>query len=248
MSENAVANRVMGVLGFAPARLLGFVPVYWLKYADSRLAEILGHGVRVSPGPVHGRILDRAKVTAAAGRQPLWEGYGEQTATRTPDQVKTRPEMGLVYTRLVEQLRPDIVVEFGTAFGMSGMYWLAGLEGNGRGHLYTFDPNQVWAGLARENLLAISDRFTLTIGTFEDNAGILPGPIDIAFIDAIHTSEFVNPQFDLVVSRSHPGTVIVLDDISFSRDMRSCWKAIAADPRVKVAAMLGRRVGMIEVA
>ncbi|WP_431239116.1 O-methyltransferase [Mycolicibacterium aichiense] len=161
--------------------------------------------MRPDPKPIHEKIAERAKITTKVGDQPLWEGYGQGAATRTPDQVKTQPEMGLAYSQLIEQIRPAVVVEFGTAFGMSGMYWLAGLELNGSGHLYTFDPNQVWADLARENLSAISDRFTLTIGTFEDNVGILPGPIDFAFIDAIHTSDFVKPQFDIVASRSGPG-------------------------------------------
>ena len=238
----------MGVLGFVPPQMLGFVPVQWVRRQESRLSQILGNSVRPDPRPIHDRIAERAAITAKVGEQPLWEGYGQGKATRTPDQVKTRPEMGLVYSRLIEQIRPEVVVEFGTAFGMSGMYWLAGLELNGSGHLFTFDPNQVWADLARQNLSAISERFTLTIGTFEDNVAILPGPIDFAFIDAIHTSEFVNPQFDIVASRSHSQTVVVFDDINFSKDMRKCWDALAVDPRVRASAMLGRRVGIAELA
>lgn len=248
MGENTLANRLMGVLGFVPPHLLGFVPVHWVRRRESRLSQILGRSVRPDPKPVHKKIAERAAITAEAGEQPLWEGYGEGEATRTPDEVKTWPEMGLAYSRIIEQVRPEVVVEFGTAFGVSGMYWLAGLELIGSGHLFTFDPNQVWADLARENLSAISDRFTLTIGTFEDNVGILPGPIDFAFIDAIHTSEFVNAQFDIVASRSHPGTVVVFDDINFSDDMRSCWSALAVDHRVRASAMLGRQVGIVELA
>jgi len=97
---------------------------------------------------------------------------------------------------LVQKRKPEIIVEFGTAFGVSGMYFLAGLNLNKKGKLLTFDPNTVWAKLAKDNLSKISDRFKLTNGTFEDNIdNVLPEGqhIDIAFIDAIHTKEFVLP-------------------------------------------------------
>jgi predicted O-methyltransferase YrrM len=222
--------------------VMGFVPVRWMKKrGDTRLEAALGHVEH--PGRVPEAIRQRANLTARVGRQPLWDGYGQGHATRTPDQVKTDPTMGMLYADLITKLEPKVVVEFGTAFGMSGMYWLINLTG----HLYTFEVNPIWADIARSNLSAISDRFTLTVGTFEDNLRVLPDLIDVAFIDAIHTSECVNPQFDLVASRCRPGSVVVFDDINFSDDMRDCWNALAFDPRVQASAMLGRRVGIVEL-
>ena len=101
--------------------------------------------------------------------------------------------MGRFFSWLVTNRRPSVIVEFGTAFGVSGMYWLFGLESNGGGTLLTFEPNDVWARIAEANLVAIGRRFELTVGTFEENIdrNLSPGErIDIAFIDAIHTSEF----------------------------------------------------------
>jgi predicted O-methyltransferase YrrM len=99
---------------------------------------------------------------------------------------------------LTRRLKPEIVVEFGAAFGVSGMHWLSGLRANAGGRLFTFEPNEVWAELARVNLERIHHPFELTVGTFEDNIAVLGDQlIDLAFIDAIHTSEFVLPQFDL---------------------------------------------------
>ena len=39
--------------------------------------------------------------------------------------------------------------------------------------------------------------------------------IDMAFIDAIHTKEFVITQLDLVVARSNKNAIIILDGINF---------------------------------
>ena len=46
------------------------------------------------------------------------------------------------------QRRPEIIVEFGSGFGVSGMYFAAGLEDNQSGHLYSFEINDEWADVA----------------------------------------------------------------------------------------------------
>ena len=135
------------------------------------------------------------------------------------------------------------------AFGVSGMYWLSGLEGNNFGELLSFDPNEVWAEIAKKNLSGISNRFQLVNGTFEDNIDAYLGSdrqIDMAFIDAIHTSEFVFSQFEIVVARLAPNGIVLLDDIYFSEDMKYAWKTMALSDRVKASAAI-ERVGIVEL-
>jgi predicted O-methyltransferase YrrM len=193
-------------------------------------------------------VIERlAAETQAVGPQPLWSGYGEPgSAARTSEEVRTSTTIGKFFTFLAIERRPQLIVEFGTAFGVSGMYWLAGLEENGAGRLLTFEPNSVWAEIARRNLASVSSRFELIPGTFEANLDAVTQPIDIAYIDAIHTSEFVIPQLDLVVARSAPGALVVLDDIEFSQDMRDCWQKACTHRDVIAAAQLGP-VGILEV-
>lgn len=208
--------------------------------------------MRVRPCPEDAIVEHRAALTNSLGGQPLWAGYGEgATAVRTPEVVRTDAPMGRVYRALVEWRTPTTVVEIGTAFGVSGMYWLAGLERAGSGRLVTFDPNPTWAEIARDNLAAVGGRFTSVVGTFEAEAGRELGAgrsIDLAFIDAIHTSDVVQRQFEDVARRAKPGAVIVFDDINFSADMRFAWTRLAEDPRVAAAVTFGTRVGMLELA
>src|SRR3989338_1649654 len=194
--------------------------------------------------------------TDELGKQPLWEGYRQlghyerRDMERQAHEVSTFGILGDFFVWLTTAFRPKLIVEFGTAFGASGMFWIAGLkqlveDTQKSGKLFTFEPNELWANLAHQNLKALDPSenfFDLTIGTFEDNLHKLPADqkIDLAFIDAIHTSEFVLPQFDLVYSRSHPGSLIILDDIDFSEDMKSCFETVVKDPRVKAAVNLGR--------
>jgi predicted O-methyltransferase YrrM len=166
-------------------------------------------------GPRSEEIERLAAETNELGPQPLWSGYGEHSAgrqVRIPNVVRTKREMGNFYTYLVRQRRPDLVVEFGTAFGVSGMYFLAGLEANGHGRLMTFEPNESWA------------------------------------IDAIHTKAFVNAQLNIVLAKARPGAIIILDDISFSADMKQCWADVSHDARYAAAASIGSRVGIVELA
>lgn len=231
------------------------IPIRWVQRdQDSWLAQHLpGDSLQLKRGELSAQIERLAQQTNSLGAQPLWEGYQENNiggSTREPDHVRTAPAMGNFYTHLVRQRRPETVVEFGTAFGVSGMYFLAGLEGNARGRLFTFEPNEIWGALARKNLAQISDRFQLTIGTFEQNVDrVLPpgAKIDLAFIDAIHTKEFVLPQLELVLARSSSKTLVLLDDLEFSDSMRECWQEVSTDSRFSASAVLSRGVGILEL-
>lgn len=205
------------------------------------------------------RIARLAAATERLGPRPLWAGYRDLStypaevgadAHRSAAEVSSTAGVGGRFVQLVRARQPQIVVEFGTAFGLSGLYWLAGLEANGQGHLYTFEPNAVWLAIAQDNLARLSRRFTAVAGTFEDNLGVLDAagaPIDLAFIDAIHTPDFVQPQLELILARSRPGTLILLDDLGFSEDMRGCWDALKGQTRFAAALEFGG-IGLLEAA
>lgn len=229
-----------------------------LRGAEGWLRDNLQEAASAPASEFEEHIEARARWAEGRGVQPLWDGYSRlanyprsSAATgRSSDQVRTARNLGRLYTALVARRRPRAIVEFGTAFGVSGMYWLAGLELAGAGHLYTFEPNAIWADIAQENLRSVSERFTLTRGIFEEKAAevLAPGSVDIAFVDAIHTSEFVFAQYRVLGPLMAPGGLVFFDDIRFSDDMRSAWDTLAAAPEAVAAATLHGRVGVIELA
>ena len=195
------------------------------------------------------RIESLSDATNNLGKQPLWGGYKKENETRLPDRVRTHWLMGPLYSEIIRQFKPETVVEFGTAFGVSGMYWLNGLEANQKGQLFTYEPNVVWAKIAEKNMASVSNRFTLTHGTFEDHAEVTlknTKGIDIAFIDAIHTREFVEPQLEIVLKHCADHAIILLDDINFSKEMSALWDEVSRDERFIATASLGNRVGIVE--
>lgn len=230
--------------------------VTWVKQAEgSWLAQHLqGAALRPAGTAVSGRIEKLAEQTNRMGPQPLWEGYAGNNiggTTRMPAGVRTTVVMGNVYSWLVQTWQPEVIVEFGTAFGVSGMYFLAGLEANGKGKLLTFEPNETWRRMAVDCLEQIGTRFVSTAGTFEAMVDtVLPAGerIDMAFIDAIHTSAFVMPQLERVVARCSDHALVILDDINFSDDMQACWSRVSRDARFVSSVALGQRVGILEYA
>jgi predicted O-methyltransferase YrrM len=227
----------------------------FIKRGQGWLTTHAGDGAAFPPLPDETLIEARAAQTQQTGAHPLWEGYRASGSTRggpvrTSNQVRTRPAVGRFLSWLVSCKQARCVVEFGTAFGVSGMYFLSGLKSVPDGRLYTFDPNETWAMLAEENLRSVHDGFTLTKGTFEDNADRVLGStkIDVAFIDAIHTSAFVTAQLEVVLRHAAPGAVILFDDIAFSRDMASCWRALSTREDFVATAAIGSRLGVAELA
>lgn len=193
--------------------------------------------------------------TEKLGRKPLWHGYQALTnygrkigtqASRSVRDVSTTQDVCRFYSYLVTLKKPEIIVEFGSAFGVSGMYWLTGLEANGTGTLYSFEPNTIWFDIARSNFAQISDRVQIFNSTFEEGYPCVPHGIDLAFIDAIHTGDFVRSQLSLILEKASPGCLIVFDDINFSDDMRECWTQIAQDPRYAAVWDIDGRAGMVE--
>ncbi len=229
--------------------------VQWIKNTPgSKLGLLLtGESIPSPQSKFSETINTIAQETNNKGALDLWDGYGDNNTrgpTRTSGQVSTPPPVGNFYTALVKALKPDVMIEFGTAFGVSGMYFLAGMEENEKGKLLTFEPNRPWAEIARGNLEKISDRFHATIGTFEDEIDSVLGDgeqIDLAFIDGIHTEEFVRPQLELVVARAKSGSVLILDDISFGDCMIKYWNEVAQDDRFIASISLSGRVGLLEM-
>jgi predicted O-methyltransferase YrrM len=194
---------------------------------------------------------DRIEALAAAnndrlGPQQLATEYELPGVKFTVRDVSSPPMQGDLYTWLVTHRRPETIIEFGSGFGVSGMYFTAGLEQAGLGHLYSFEINDEWAQVAERAIAEISDRFTLIRGAFEDHVDDIPGPIDLALVDGIHTYDFVMKQWQILQPRMSQGGLVLFDDISYGQGMREAWLEIAHSSAVAGAVEFQNRLGLIE--
>jgi predicted O-methyltransferase YrrM len=237
----------------------------WIRHnQDSWLDKILtADVVRIDETDRHRAIEVMASAINAKGPQPLWKGYQEAyhdnrtiphaqaPLERMPDQVRTQPEMGRLFCWLAEKRAPRLVVEIGTAFGISTRYWAEGIKAAHGGRLLTFEANEVWHNIASAHLADYADIVVTKAEPFEasiDSCLKSGEKIDIAFVDAIHTDEVVSRQIEILVRHLSPRALVLIDDISFSEDMRRCWNKWASDARVSASVAVADRVGIIEFA
>jgi predicted O-methyltransferase YrrM len=66
------------------------------------------------------------------------------------------------------------------------------------------------------------------------------GHLDFAFIDGHHEEQATLAYFKQLCSSFTANSVLVLDDISWSRGMRNVWDLIVADKRTAISVDLSR--------
>ena len=104
-----------------------------------------------------------------------------------------------------------VVVEVGTSYGFSGLFWGAALRQTG-GRLHTIDVSQKKYDASREAFAraGLADVITNHLGDAHDVLRTIPGPIDIAFIDA--DKPRCRAYFELLWPKIRTGGGAVLTD------------------------------------
>lgn len=145
-----------------------------------------------------------------------------------------------LYSRIAAHIKAKTIVELGTSFGINTLY-LATQPGS---KVYTFEGSETIAEIAALSFeLGEAKNIELITGNIDQTlyATLSRIPkIDLAFLDANHRYEPTLRYFDLVVSRSHHKSVIILDDIHDSPEMERAWSAIKKNPLVYTTADLFR--------
>ena len=170
----------------------------------------------------------------------------------TMPHAEVAPNQGKLLALLAQMTGATRVLEFGTLAGYSTI-WLARAVGE-HGHVTTLELQEQNAAVARANLerAQVSERVDIIVGPAADSARRLVDadtePYDFVFIDADKPS---NPEYlKASVALSHPGTVIVIDNVvrdgavidADSTDarvhgVRAVLKDIADDPRLEATAL-----------
>ena len=137
--------------------------------------------------------------------------------------------------RIVNYLKPAIMIELGTAVGMSAMYIA---KGNLGGKLFTIEGNTKLARMAEINFKTASlTNINLITGKFEDELPALLKDIkelDFIYIDGNHRLTPTLAYFELCLEKSHKNTIFVFDDINWSEEMQDAWRSIKNHTKVTV--------------
>lgn len=116
---------------------------------------------------------------------------------------------------IVRQEKPAVVVETGVDHGISSEYYLAALDANGHGHLYSIDPSP--SSFFDQNPI-IHPRFTFIRERSQDALQPLferVGMFDIAIHDSDHGYDCQSFEYEFFWNHTRPGGIIASDDATW---------------------------------
>jgi predicted O-methyltransferase YrrM len=140
---------------------------------------------------------------------------------------------GALLSKMAAEFGKPFIVEFGTSIGISAMYMAASCPG---AMVYTMEGCPATAEIASQNFdEAGLKNIKVFAGSFDEvlpditNSGVKPG---LVFIDGNHRKEPVINYFERMAEISDNKTVIIIDDINYSKEMAEAWNGIKQNQKV----------------
>jgi len=137
--------------------------------------------------------------------------------------------------RLAQRFAPPSIIELGTCLGITTAY-LAKAAPEAR--VVTVEGCPEIAHVARQTFHQLGvNHIDLRIGNFDK---LLPqllqefSQIDFLFIDGNHRKEATLNYFHMCLPKVHEQTVLIFDDIYWSKGMKEAWEEIKAHPNVSL--------------
>ncbi len=143
---------------------------------------------------------------------------------------------GRLLFRLARFLNPVNTIELGTSLGVSTCYLALG---NQNSSVYSIEGCPECFNKALENISSLDlDNIHLVNGNFDNELpGILKETqnIDMVFIDGNHRGDKTLDYFNQFIQAAHNDTMIIIDDIHWSNEMRRAWKTIYNHPLITLS-------------
>lgn len=161
----------------------------------------------------------------------LGAGSRKLTQHRTVRQIAkisgSNDKYGKLLYRIVKHYDSKNILELGTSLGL-GTYMLA--AGNAKTKVTTVEGCENTSKIAqkyfpkkqRSKVTFINDSFNHFLASLKAQP-----PFDLIFIDGDHKSESLFEQLRLLESYIDDETIIILDDIRWSKDMFKAWNTLA---------------------
>ncbi len=140
----------------------------------------------------------------------------------------------LIY-RLAHFFNPETVIELGTCLGITTAYLSKAAPS---AKIVSIEGCPQTAGIAAENLSKLNvQNVDLKIGNFDN---LLPDVIsdfeelDFVFIDGNHRKDATLNYFEWCLPKLSKNSILIFDDIYWSKGMKEAWKQIKAHQQVTV--------------
>lgn len=151
---------------------------------------------------------------------------------------------GQLLYRIIAFYQPATILELGTSLGITTSYFALALPDKSRSNsldqptrIITLEGASDIADIARKNFQKLSlKNIELIEGNFDDTLQSALGKlskIDFAFIDGNHRREPTEKYFAQILPKTHNESILVFDDIHWSREMETAWKSIRDHPSAR---------------
>ncbi len=169
-------------------------------------------------------------------------GAGSRIHTHTQRSIKAIATSSLkpkkysqLLFRMVNYFKPATILELGTSLGITTAYLASG---KADAQVITMEGAKAVATIAQRNfkLLRLKN-IQLITGNFDDTLPSLLAQlpaIDFAFIDGNHRLKPTLRYFNQLLPKVHEHSLLVFDDIHWSREMEQAWNLIKAHEKVRL--------------
>lgn len=140
----------------------------------------------------------------------------DELAKSRDDAWQISADEGRMLYQLAMLQQPRVILEIGTSYGFSGLHWAAALL-PARGQLHTIDMSQKKYDSSKSTFTkaGVGHLVTNYLGRAQDVLPSVPGPIDIAFIDA--DKDATQTYFHLLWPKVAVNGSILVDNASTHR-------------------------------
>jgi predicted O-methyltransferase YrrM len=162
----------------------------------------------------------------------------DKTATRTISSIARNaakpPKFGQLLYRMVKYYKPHNIVELGTSLGLSTSYLALAAPG---ANIVTMEGSPSVAARARQNFDRLNfQNITIIEGNFDQTLGSVlnrSSHLDFVFVDGNHRREPTERYFKQLLPTAHNNSILIFDDIHWSREMEQAWETIVENSTVR---------------
>lgn len=136
--------------------------------------------------------------------------------------------------RLVQYFKPNSILELGTSLGLS-TYCLN--LGNPQATIVTLEGCPETSKIAADQLQLFRVNSDIKTGNFEETLPflLLNKTYDLIYIDGNHQKEPTISYFNQCLKSIHNDSILIFDDIHWSKEMEEAWEIIKKNPMVTVS-------------
>lgn len=152
---------------------------------------------------------------------------GEQSIASIAANAAKPGKYGQLLFRIVNYYHPQFILELGSSLGITTAYLGSANHG---AEVITMEGDGGISDIARKNFNSLGlKNIELIEGNFDNTLETVTNRmprIDFAFIDGNHRREPTERYFRRLLSRINERSILVFDDIHWSREMEAAWETV----------------------